>query len=264
MMVIKLGGGADIGPDPLLRELAGLAEPWILVHGGNEELSDLQARLGEGPEFITSPTGHVSRRTDLAAIANIQRAYRGRINNDLVLRLQNLGVQAVGLSGIDGGLLRARRKPNLRAVVDGRKVLIRDDYTGTVEHVNTGLLRLLLDAGYRPVVTLPAWADDQSAVNVDGDRAAAAIATAMGASTLINLSNVPGLLADLEDPSSLVTIIPRADMDQFEPLAQGRFRKKLMGACEAIDAGVQRVIIATAHGDHPLHQATQGKGTTIE
>lgn len=263
MIVIKLGGGG-LDPDPLLAELAALDEPWILVHGGNVELSELQERLGEGPEFLTSPSGHESRRTDATTLANIQRTYRGRINNDLVLRLQNLGVSAIGLSGVDGGLLRARRKPNLRAVVDGRKVLIRDDLTGTLESVNADLLRLLLEAGHRPVVTLPAWADDGTAVNVDGDRAAAAIAAAMHAEVLVNLSDVPGLLRDVNDPSSLVRDVPLARLSEVEPLAKGRFRKKLMGAQEAIQAGVGRVVLATARADHPLHEALQGNGTTIQ
>lgn len=264
MIVIKLGGSGQIDPEPLLRDLAALDQPWVLVHGGNEELSDLQRRLGEGPEFITSPSGHESRRTDAAAVANIQRAYRGRINNDLVLRLQNLGVSAIGLSGVDGGLLRARRKPNLRAVVDGRKVLIRDDHTGTIESVNVDLLRLLLDAGHRPVVTLPAWAEDGTAVNVDGDRAAAAIAAALGATTLVNLSNVPGLMRDVADPESLVRVLPAARMSEFEGFAKGRFRKKLMGAGEAVSSGVGRVVLATSDVEHPLQEALAGNGTVIE
>ena len=264
MIVIKLGGSGAIDPTPLLQELAQTSEPWVLVHGGNEELSELQSRLGEGPTFITSPSGHESRRTDDATLANIQRTYRGRINNDLVLRLQNLGVSAIGLSGVDGGLLRARRKPNLRAVVDGRKVLIRDDLTGTIDSVNADLLRLLLDAGHRPVVTLPAWADDGTAVNVDGDRAAAAIVAALDADVLVNLSNVPGLLRDLDDPDSLVTAIPAGAMADFEPLAKGRFRKKLMGAAEAVASGVGRVVLAASDVEHPLQNALQGQGTVIQ
>ena len=264
MIVVKMGGGGDIDPQPLLDELAGLDAPWVLVHGGNAELSDLQRRLGEDPEFLTSPSGHVSRRTDERVVANIQRTYRGRINNDLVLRLQNLGCDAVGLSGVDGGIWRATRKPNLRTVVDGRKVLVRDDRTGTIHTVDTRLLRLLLDGGYRPVLTLPALADDGTAVNVDGDRAAAAVAAALGAETLVNLSDVPGLLRDVSDPTSLVAHIPADRLAEYEPLALGRFRKKLMAAGEALSSGVRRVVLATTRSGRPLQDALAGRGTVIE
>lgn len=263
MLVVKMGGASGIDPQALLADLAAHDGPWVLVHGGNEELSDLQTALGQPPVFLTSPSGHVSRRTDAATMANIQRSYRGRINNDLVLRLQNLGCNAVGLSGVDGGLWRATRKPVLRAVVDGHKVLVRDDLTGTVHTINTHLLHTLLDAGYRPVLTLPALADRGEAVNVDGDRAAAAVAAALGATDLVILSNVPGLLRDVDDPASLIPHVPRDGLDAVEPFAKGRFRKKIMGVREALDGGVRRVVLGTTHGDHPLQAALAGQGTVV-
>jgi acetylglutamate/LysW-gamma-L-alpha-aminoadipate kinase len=263
-LVVKLGGAAGIDAEPLLRELAVQAAPWVLVHGGNEELSDLSRRLGHTPRFIESPSGHTSRFTDAQTLAHIQMAYRGRINNDLVLRLQRLGVDAVGLSGVDGGVWRARRKDSVRAVVGGRTMVVRDDLTGRIHTVDTRLLQLLLDGGYRPVLTLPALADTGEAVNVDGDRAAAATAGALGATDLIILSNVPGLLRDVSDPDSLIARIPRDRLDDFEGFAQGRFRKKLLGVREALDAGVRRVVLASAASEHPLRDALAGHGTVIE
>lgn len=263
-LVVKLGGAAGIEPDALLRELAALEEPWVLVHGGNEELSDLSRRLGHAPRFVTSPSGHTSRVTDPKTLSHIQMAYRGRINNDLVLRLQRLGCDAVGLSGVDGGLWRARRKAAIRYVEDGRTFVLRDDLTGTVHAVNTGLLRLLLDGGYRPVVTLPALADDGSAVNVDGDRAAAAVAAALGAETLVVLSNVQGLLRDVDDPASLVRRVCRDGLEEATAFARGRFRKKMLGVAEALAGGVRRVVLASAGGDAPLSAALAGEGTVVE
>jgi len=263
-LVVKLGGGADIDATPLLAELAALEQPWVLVHGGNEELSELQRRLGQEPRFVTSPSGHQSRVTDAATIAAIQMSYRGRINNDLVLRLQRLGCNAIGLSGIDGGLWRATRKEAIRIVEEGRKVLLRDDHTGTIHTVNADLLRLLTAAGYRCVVTLPALADSGEALNVDGDRAAAAVAAALGAEELVILSNVPGLLRDVDDPASLIATIPRDRLADFEPLAKGRFRKKLLGVREALDGGVRRVVLADARAEHPLEAARSGRGTVIQ
>jgi acetylglutamate/LysW-gamma-L-alpha-aminoadipate kinase len=263
MIVIKLGGASGINSATVLDELAGLDEPWVLVHGGNEELTQLQQRLDEPARFITSPSGHTSRLTDEATIANIQRAYRGRINNDLVLELQRRGCNAVGLSGIDGGLIRAEQKTAIRAVINGRKMLVKNDLTGRVTSINNHLLRLLLDGGYRPVVTIPALADG-IAVNVDGDRVAAQIAAALGAHSLVILSRVPGLLSDIDDDSSLVAIVPADQIDRFEGLAAGRFKQKLIAAREALSAGVGRVILATTETGHPIQEALEGTGTIVQ
>lgn len=270
LLVVKLGGASGIDPEPLLRDLASYNGPWVLVHGGNQELDALSRKLGHEPRFVTSPSGHSSRVTDRDTIGLIQMAYRGRINNDLVLRLQRLGVNAVGLSGVDGRLWTAERKDAIRVVENGRKFLLRDDFTGKPVGVNTHLLRLLLDNGYRPVITLPALAlpapgstDQAEAVNVDGDRAAALLAAALGATHLAILSNVPGLLRDPADPSTLVARIPAGSLADVEGFAQGRFKKKLLGVAEALQGGVQQVVLATTNTPHPLRSALEGHGTVI-
>jgi [amino group carrier protein]-L-2-aminoadipate 6-kinase len=263
VLVLKLGGGAGLDVDAVLRDLAAHPGPWVLVHGGNAELNEVSRRMGHEPRFVTSPSGHTSRVTDAATLGFIQMVYRGRINNDLVLRLQRLGVDAVGLSGVDGRLWQADRKEAVRVVENGRKFLLRDDLTGKVVGVNTRLLRLLLDNGYRPVLTLPALASDGSAVNVDGDRAAAAVAAALGAADLVILSNVPGLLRDVEDPASVVPRLTRAELAS-DTFAQGRMKKKLLGAQEALEGGVTRVVLAAAHGEHPVRDALAGHGTVVQ
>jgi acetylglutamate/LysW-gamma-L-alpha-aminoadipate kinase len=262
-LVVKLGGGAGLDVDAVLRDLAALARPWVLVHGGNAELDELSRRLGHAPRFVTSPSGHTSRVTDDQTIRLIQMAYRGRINSDLVLRLQNLGCNAVGLSGVDGRLWEAERKDAVRVVEGGRKFLLRDDYTGKIVGVNAGLLRLLLSNGYRPVLTLPALASDGSAVNVDGDRAAAAVAAALGADELVILSNVPGLLRDVNDPGSLIATLRKSDLASGQSVALDRMKKKLLGAEEALAGGVGRVVLGTANHATPVQNALAGNGTVI-
>lgn len=261
--MVKLGGGATLDIDAVLRDLAALQRPWVLVHGGNAELNAVSEAMGHKPRFVTSPGGYTSRVTDPETIKLIQMVYRGRINNDLVLRLQGLGVNAVGLSGVDGRLWQAERKEAIRVVENGRKFLLRDDFTGKVVSVNTGLLRLLLDNGYRPVLTLPALASDGSAVNVDGDRAAAAVAAALGAQELVILSNVPGLLRDVNDPTSLIPVIKKAELASGQSVALDRMKKKLLGSEEALAGGVQRVVLATANHATPVQNALAGNGTVI-
>ncbi len=262
-LVVKMGGGSGLDLEAVVRDLAALKRPWVLVHGGNAELNEVSEKLGHKPRFVTSPSGYSSRVTDLETIRLIQMVYRGRINSDLVLRLQVAGVNAIGLSGVDGRLWVAERKEAIRVVEDGRKFVLRDDYTGKVVAVNAGLLRLLLNNGYYPVITLPAISSDGHAVNVDGDRAAAAVAAALGANDLVILSNVPGLLRDVKDPTSLIRSIAKSDLASGQNVALDRMKKKLLGAEEALAGGVTRVILGSANRATPVHDALAGEGTVI-
>jgi acetylglutamate/LysW-gamma-L-alpha-aminoadipate kinase len=173
-------------------------------------------------------------------------------------------VNAVGLSGLDGRIFEGTRKDTLRIKVDGRRLVLRDDWTGTVERVNTHLLRLLIDGGYFPVLTPPGASTAGEAVNVDGDRAAAMVAGAFEAEALLILTDTPGLLRAFPDESTLITEIPRAQADRFMQYAEGRMKKKVMGAVEAIAGGVRKVIFADGRIEQPLSRALAGGGTHIQ
>jgi acetylglutamate/LysW-gamma-L-alpha-aminoadipate kinase len=147
--------------------------------------------------------------------------------------------------------------------IDGKRMVLRDDWTGTVERINTHLLRLLLDAGYFPVLTPPGASDKGEAINVDGDRAAAMAAAAFQAEALVILSNVPGLLRNFPDESTLIREIPKAKANDFMQYAEGRMKKKVMGAVEAIEEGVRKVIFADGRIDAPISAALAGGGTQI-
>lgn len=209
-------------------------------------------------------SGYVSRRTDRRTLEIFEMALCGKVNKHIVDLLQRAGVNAVGLSGLDGRLLQGHRKEAIKVVVDGRKRVIRDDYTGAVQQVNVGLLRLLLDAGYLPVISPPALSFEGEAMNVDGDRAAAAIAAALQADQLIILSNVPGLLREYPDKSTLIAHIPAAQVEQHIAFAQDRMKKKVLGAAEAVQQGVRRVVLADGRVEKPVSAALAGCGTVIE
>jgi acetylglutamate/LysW-gamma-L-alpha-aminoadipate kinase len=167
------------------------------------------------------------------------------------------------LSGIDGRIWEGARKAAIKIIDKGRKRVIRDDYTGKVEKVNTVLLRTLLEAGALPVLTPPAISYEGEAINVDGDRAAAATAAAFQAEALVILSNVPGLLEKFPDESSLIRHIPAARIDQFMAVAEDRMKKKVMGAQEALAQGIGRVIFADGRVEQPVRRALVGEGTVI-
>jgi acetylglutamate/LysW-gamma-L-alpha-aminoadipate kinase len=211
-IVIKLGGAAGVDAEAVCADVAALVaqgRPVVLVHGTSAAADALAARTGTPVRHLTSPSGHVSRYTDAEMIELFVAAAAGQVNKRLVVDLQRLGCNAVGLSGVDGRLLVARRKTAVRAVENGRQRIVRDDFTGQLETANGGLLRLLIGEGYTPVVAPLALGTEGERLNVDGDRAAALLAATLGAATLIILSNVPGLLAAFPDESSLVRHVPR-------------------------------------------------------
>lgn len=265
--IVKLGGSEGVNIDAFCADAAALIRtgtPLIIVHGASHPTNVLSEQLSHPAQFITSPSGHTSRRTDARTLEIMQMACRGLFNQQIVQRLQQLGVNAAGLSGVDGRIWEAVRKDTIRAVVDGRTVVIRDDFTGTVERVNVTLLRTLLAAGVTPVICPPAISFGNQAVNVDADRAAAMTAAALGASSLLLLSNVPGLLRAFPDTSTLVPRVNRAEIERFAEFAQGRMKKKVLGASEALGAGVGRVVIADARVHAPISAALSGGGTVFQ
>ena len=266
MIVVKVGGSEGIDLGAVCRDVAALlreGQRLVLVHGGSHRTNEVAEKLGHPPEFVTSLSGYTSRRTDRETLRIFEMVYCGEVNKSIVEMLQAAGANAVGLSGLDGRLLEGKRKDTLKVIENGRRRVIRDDYTGTVETVNVGLLNLLLDSGYLPVVTPPAISTESEAINVDGDRAAAMIAAALRASQLIILSNVPGLLREFPDESTLIRHIDPAHAQEAMEHAQGRMRIKVLGAMEAIQQGVGQVIFGDARIQAPIHAALAGQGTVI-
>lgn len=267
MIVVKVGGGQGIDYDALCADVAALwkdGRRLVLVHGGSHETNLLAERLGRPPRFVTSPSGFTSRYTDRETLEIFMMVYAGKMNKTIVERLQRLGVNAVGLSGIDGRVLEGQRKAAIRIVEDGKQKILRDDWTGAVERVNGALLATLLEGGYLPVLAPLAASYEGEAVNVDGDRAAAAVAVALKADALLLLSNVPGLLRSFPDEASLIGHIARAEVEDYLPVAQGRMKKKVLGAAEALAGGVGRVVLGDARAAHPVSRALAGEGTVIQ
>jgi acetylglutamate/LysW-gamma-L-alpha-aminoadipate kinase len=267
MIVIKIGGAEGIDHEAVTDDVAALAErgeSLVVVHGGSALINQLSEQLGHPPQFVTSPSGYTSRRTDRRTLEIFEMACCGPVNKGLVEGLQRRGVNALGLSGLDGRLWQGPRKDAIRIIDErGKQRVLRDDYTGRVERVNADLLRMLLESGYLPVLGPPALSYEGEAINVDGDRAAAATAAALGAETLVILSNVPGLLAAYPVESTLIAHIPVERIDDFITLAEDRMKKKVLGAQEALEGGVRRVIFADGRVEKPVQRALAGAGTTV-
>jgi len=266
MFVIKIGGGAAIGADAyrhFATDLAILNLPAIIVHGGNAEFSHLSRDLGMPPRMVTSSSGRVTRYTDRSTMDAMLMAYCGKVNKTLVGILQAAGVNAVGLSGLDGRIASGRRKALLRGTEDGKTRIFRDDHAGTIETLDASLVTLLLQSGYLPVLTPPALGEDGVPINVDGDKLALELAVALGAEGLLFFSDTPGLLADKDDDSTLIREIDAAAPESALAAAGGRMVVKVEAALGAIERGVGRVVFSDARVETPIRRALAGEGTVV-
>jgi acetylglutamate/LysW-gamma-L-alpha-aminoadipate kinase len=267
IIVVKLGGTEGVDFSAICvdaAELLAQGRKLVFVHGGSAEANALGEALGTPPKFITSPSGYTSRYTDRKTLEVFLMAVNGKVNSLLTEQLHRLRINAFGLSGMDGQLMVATRKDAIQSVENGKRKIIRDDYTGKIEQVNVMLLEMLLDADYFPVIAPVAVSEKGEALNVDADRAAAMVASALKAETLILLTAVPGLMEKFPDESTLVRQLPQARLPSALEMAQGRMKKKVLGAEEALQGGVSRVIIADGRVEKPISSAIAGNGTFIQ
>ena len=267
VIVVKLGGTEGVDFSAICTDAAELLKQGrqlVFVHGGSAEANSLGEALSTPAKMITSPSGYTSRYTDRKTLEIFLMAVNGKVNSLLTEQLQLLGVNAFGLCGLDGKLIQATRKDAIQSIESGRRKVIRDDYTGKIECVNNSLLQMLLSAGYLPVIAPVAVSEKGEALNVDADRAAAMVAAALKAETLILLTAVPGLMKNFPDESTIIRQLPQSQLPDALEAAQGRMKKKVLGAEEALKGGVSRVVIADGRIQNPISNALAGRGTVIQ
>ena len=270
-VVVKIGGAKAVDPAGAVGDVAHLAangREVVVVHGGSTVVDEVIERLGMEPEYVESASGVTGRFTDAETMEAFTMAMAGKLNTELTAQFREAGVDAVGLSGVDGGLLSGPRKSAVRVIEDGKKKIRRGEHSGRIESVNADLLSGLLDDGYSPVVSPPMEGKESDGgvtpVNTDADRAAAAVAGALGAD-LVLLTDVAGVYADPDDPDTLIESASTPDeLTAVEDAAEGFMGKKVMAAKEALSGGSGRVIVADANVNDPIVAALGGAGTTIE
>jgi acetylglutamate/LysW-gamma-L-alpha-aminoadipate kinase len=267
IIVVKLGGTEGVDFSAICADAAELlsqGQKLVLVHGGSAEANSLGEALGTPPKFITSPSGYTSRYTNRETLEVFLMAVNGKVNSLLTEQLHGLGINAFGLSGMDGRLMVAARKGAIQSVENGKRKIVRDDYTGKIEMVNSELLVALLGMGFLPVIAPVAVSQKGEALNVDADRAAAMVASALKAETLVLLTAVPGLMKNFPDEETLIRQLPQSQLPVALEAAQGRMKKKVLGAEEALQGGVGKVIIADGRVEKPISAALAGDGTVIQ
>ena len=245
--VVKLGG--DVLQDPTaLDHVAGqlallhsLGIRLVVVHGGGPQASDLQRRLGQQPQMVAG-----RRVTDTAALEAVKMAFAGTLNTDLVAALREHEIQAVGLTGVDGDLLTARRRPPVRVVDDdGIERTVDYGHVGDIAGVDPRVVTTLLDGRFVPVIASLAGDGDGNVYNVNADTVAESVAVALRAMKLIFLTAVPGVLRDRNDAATLVTFADPDDLTELmaSGALAGGMRPKVEACIRAATGGVERTHI---------------------
>ncbi|MCR5622676.1 MAG: acetylglutamate kinase [Treponema sp.] len=248
VVVVKYGGNAmlneelkeDVMEDIVLLSTIGIHV--VLVHGGGPEINHMLERVGKESKFING-----LRYTDGETMEIVQMVLTGKLNKDIVGILLQKGGKAVGLSGVDSGLLRAKK------VEKGGTDL---GFVGEVTEVNPEILRSLIQQGFIPVVSTVAIGEsgDMNRYNINADTAAAKIAVALGAEKFVQLTNVPGVLKDVNDPSSLVQRIHVSEVGKFieDGTIAGGMIPKIECCILAREGGVPRTHIIDGRVPHSL------------
>ena len=243
IVVVKYGGNAMISEhlkDSVIRDICLLqliGVKVVLVHGGGPEITDVLGKMGKKSTFVDGV-----RVTDEEAVGVALMVLAGKINKTLVNLIELKGGSAIGLSGLDGHMLEAKiKKPEL-------------GYVGEITNVNVKPILDVLDKGYIPVVSTVGYDDAGNIYNINADTAAARIASALGAESLISMTDTVGLLRDKDDPSSLIPVVRASEAPLLirDGTISGGMIPKIECCIEAIRRGVRRVFIIDGRIPHSI------------
>jgi [amino group carrier protein]-L-2-aminoadipate 6-kinase len=263
MIVIKIGGSVVDGlHSSALADIKSIVEKYklVVVHGGGKEVTATAAKLGKEQKFIMSPGGVRSRYTDKETAEIYTMVMSGKLNKAIVQMLLRQKVNAVGIAGIDGGILKAERKKKLLIINEkGRKMIIEGGYTGKITSVDSTLVNDLVRNGYVPVISPIALSEEFDFLNVDGDRAAAYVAGGIKAEKVIFITDVNGLI--LNDK-----IVPSMTLNEAKatlPKIGSGMDKKVLACIEALEMGVKEAVIASGQLENPLSTAIEHRNCTV-
>jgi acetylglutamate/LysW-gamma-L-alpha-aminoadipate kinase len=263
MIIVKIGGGDNLNLTGIITDLATLDQPYVIVHGANALRDRIAKQMGFTKQVLTSASGYSSVFSDVNAIDAILMSYAGLRNKRLVELCQKHGINALGLTGMDGRLIQGRRNKGIRVMENGKK-MIKRDFSGKPLAINTSLLHLLLSNGYIPVLTIPICDEDGFAINSENDDIVCALQSALSADTVLQLIEAPGFMDDVNDPDSLVRELSIEELQNREQQVEGRIKRKLHALNKLVQNGNGgKVVICDGRTAHPILDALSGGGTWI-
>ena len=252
--VIKIGGGSmdyetkkNFATDIVLLKFVGINP--VVVHGGGPEITKAMEKLGKKPKFIEG-----LRITDKETLDIVKMVLVGKINTEIVSKINAFGGIAVGLSGKDANLIVARKKSPLRIIKEGEEKEIDLGFVGEPKKINSRLIEILTSNGYIPVISPLGITEDGHTLNLNADTVAGEIASALKAKKLIILTDVPGVLANLEDEGSLLKEIRKEEVNKLieEGVVRDSMIPKLKACVRALDGGVERAHIIDGRVKHSI------------
>jgi len=270
MLLIKIGGGNGINLKGVAGDIAVVNEKCIIVHGANALRDELAKKLNIEKRVVTSLSGYDSVFSDENTIDLAMMTYAGLKNKRIVELLQQNGVNAVGLSGVDGKLIQGKRNSGIK-VREGGKTLLLRDFSGKPKAINKQLLDLLLDNNYTPVLCVPLIDENNIAINSENDDIIALLQSEYKADKIISLIEEPGFLLNKNDPSTIVHNMSKAELDAMEQKVEGRMKRKILALrklfADSDSSGETNntvVILSDGRTEHPIQDALNGKGTIIQ
>lgn len=263
MLIIKIGGGETINLNGIVSDLSQLEEQFIIVHGANAARDKLAKNLKIEKTILTSVSGFSSVYSDDTAIELIMMTYAGLMNKKIVALCQQHGINAIGLSGLDGRAIQGNKNSGIR-VKDAEKVKIVRDQSGKSTAVNQKLLQLLLDNNYFPVLCIPIISENGEPLNSENDDIVYTIQKAFNAEKVIHLIEAPGFLENPSDDSSLIKQLSKSELDDKIEQTQDRMKRKLYSIGKLLDTNIGEIVIADGRTEHPVNDALKHKGTVIK
>lgn len=263
MYLIKIGGGKGINLKGVIADLSTLNEKMIIVHGANAARDELATKIGFQKKVVTSLSGYDSVLSDETTIDLMMMTYAGLKNKRIVELCQQNGINAIGLSGIDGKVIQGKRNSGIK-VREGGKTLLLRDFSGKPKSINKDLLNLLMDNGYTPVLSVPLIDENNFAINSENDDIIALLQAEFKAEKIISLIEEPGFLLDKNDPSTLVSDITKEELETMEQKVDGRMKRKILALRKLFQSGDTTVILCDGRTEHPIIDALNGKGTIIK
>jgi len=271
IIVIKIGGALIAKNfENVIKDIANiylnLGDKYnlVIVHGGGPQINETLRRMNKEPKYFKTPSGFTTRYTDQEAIEAAIMSLGGLNNKRLVEALQKRKVNAFGFSGIDGGVIEAERKDKILVLLNGKRIMKRDEYSGKVIRTSTHLIEYMLEQNYLPVICSLAKSEEGEIVNVDGDRAASHIAKGLKAGVLLSLTDVEGIYKDIDEKGTIIRSLNFTQLENLVENLQGGMKKKAYAALEALKLGVKKVIICSGLTETPIFSALErNEGTVI-
>lgn len=263
MIIIKIGGGETINTKGIVSDMAEMNEQFIVIHGANAFRDKLAKDLNKPKKTITSVSGYSSVFSDETTLDLMMMVYAGLRNKRIVELCHQNGINAVGLSGIDGKVIQGRRNKGIRIRENGKLKIVRD-FSGKPKEINKGLLELLLNSGYTPVLCVPIIDENNFAINSENDDIINVLQNSFRAKKIFQLIEAPGFLEIKDDPNSIVKNISKEELVLREAQVEDRMKRKILALRRLFEQGANTVIISDGRTEHPIKDALNGKGTVIQ